>query len=147
MVSKIHILTFLFLSPTSLRKPPDATYMHLWSLRWKRQTNDNWKTVFCFLLWLRNAVTTFVLNSLITRAPSSGNWCRYTCFLIKARMPKIWEQSSCVLFNEIKRAWWFSRFNLYATKSKFVGASRIYITLVRWASRLEIEISIPGLSK
>ena len=28
MVWKIHILTLLFLSPTSLHKPPDVTYMH-----------------------------------------------------------------------------------------------------------------------
>ena len=34
--------------------------------------------------------------------------------------------------------------NLYAGQWKFGRASRIYITLVRWASRLEMLISTPG---
>ena len=50
---------FLFL--TSLNKLPDVTYMHLWSSRWKSWANYN-----CFLLRLRNTITTFIL---ITRAP------------------------------------------------------------------------------
>ena len=40
--------------------------------------------------------------------------CR-TCFLIKARMPKIWEQSSCVLFNidtSLRRTFFWISFGL-----------------------------------
>ena len=33
---------------------------------------------------------------------------------------------------------------LYAGQWKFGRASRLYITLVRWASRLEMLISTPG---
>ena len=80
MVWKIHILTNIFLSPTSLNKPSVATFMHLshlWSLRWKSRANYNSKPCFAFLCNCAMLSRLSFLNSLITRAPPSGSWCRY----------------------------------------------------------------------
>ena len=89
---KIHILTLLYLSPTSINKPPAATSMHLWSLRWKSGANYNSNTVFCFFCECATLSQLLLLNSLITRALPSGNWCRYVTCRFADRLDLSWSQ-------------------------------------------------------
>ena len=98
MVWKNHILTLLFLSPTSLNKPPAATSMDLWSLRWKSGANYNSNTVFCFLLWLRNAVTTFVFKA------SAHSFKQFTSRLLKSTFSL---SLSMHIYNSDGRHAWF----------------------------------------
>ena len=84
MVWKIHILTLLFLSLTSLNKPPAVTSIHFWSLRWKIGQITTRIPCFAFFCDCATLSQLSLLNSLITRATPSGNWCSYiwVCFIL-----------------------------------------------------------------
>ena len=88
-LKKSYINSFIYLSPTSLHKPPDATYMHLWSFNEK--VGQITTGIPCFAYFCDCAMRSQLsfLNSLITRVPSSGNWCRY-----KVKLYYNWKQMS-----------------------------------------------------
>ena len=77
MVWKIHILTLLFLSPISLH---NLLMQRIWIYgRYDEKVGQITTEIPCFAFFCDCATRSQLsfLNSLITRAPSSGNWCRY----------------------------------------------------------------------